>query len=56
MNCLFPSDRLVSDTFKVDVPDELPEILLSSGKSRSYANKKVIEIDNKKLNKIIEKR
>lgn len=46
--------RLVSDTFKIDVPDELQEISLSSGKVRACSNEntKVIEIDTNKLKDI----
>lgn len=50
--------RLVSDTFKIDVPDQLPEISLTGGKARTYSseNKKVIEIDTNKLRNIKNKR
>ena len=43
--------RLVSNTFKIQVPDILPEISLS-GKNTRTTTKKVIEIDNKVLNKL----
>ncbi len=43
--------RLVSNTFKIQVPDVLPEISLS-GKGTRITNKKAIEIDNKVLNKL----
>ena len=43
--------RLVSNTLKIQVPDILPEISLS-GKNTRTTTKKVIEIDNKVLNKL----
>ena len=50
--------RLVSDTFRIDVPDQLPQISLNSGKARTYSskNKKIIEIDINKLENIKNKR
>ena len=43
--------RLVSNTFKIDVPDVLPEISLSQGKARKSSTKS-IEINKDVLNKI----
>ena len=50
--------RLVSDTFKIDVPDELPEIVLSSGTTttRSKSNVKTFEIKENVIEKITETR
>lgn len=53
--------RLVSDTFKIEVPEVLPEITLTSGntstKSRSSESEvKVIEINNDLIKKISEAR
>lgn len=53
--------RLVSDTFKIDVPDVLPEIALSNTKvaSNSRSSKsevKVIEINKEVINKLTEER
>ena len=50
--------RLVSDTFRIAVPDELPEISLTSGKTRSLTsnNIKAIEIKESTINKITEGR
>ena len=53
--------RLVSDTFRIDVPDVLPEITLSNTKalSNSRSDKsevKVIEINNDVINKISKER
>ena len=50
--------RLVSDTFRITVPDELPEISLTSGKTRSLTsnNIKAIEIKESTINKITEGR
>lgn len=47
--------RLVSNTFKIDVPDVLPEISLSGKDTRTTA-KKAIEIDTKVLNKLQQSR
>lgn len=44
--------RLVSNTFKIDVPDVLPEISLSAGNGKKATTQKAIEIDNKVLNKL----
>lgn len=44
--------RLVSNTFKIDVPDRLPEISLSAGNGKKATTQKAIEIDNKVLNKL----
>lgn len=43
--------RLVSNTFKIDVPDVLPEISLSKAKTRNSSTK-VIEINKEVLNKL----
>ena len=51
--------RLVSDTFNLEVPDELPEISLSGGngmRTLTSKNMKVIEIDKAVINRIVEKR
>lgn len=51
--------RLVSDTFKIDIPDQLPEISLTGGNGRSIltsSNMKAIEIDKDVINKITENR
>ena len=47
--------RLVSDTFKIDVPKELPEITLSAS-SRSVNEVKAIDIKTDILNAIKENR
>ena len=47
--------RLVSDTFKIDVPSTLPEITLSAS-SRSVNEVKAIEIKTDILNVIKENR
>ena len=47
--------RLVSDTFKIDVPKELPEITLSAS-SRSVNEVKAIDIETDILNAIKENR
>ncbi len=44
--------RLVSNTFKIDAPDVLPEISLSAGNGKKATTQKAIEIDNKVLNKL----
>lgn len=44
--------RLVSNTFKIDVPDRLPEISLSGINAKKATTQKAIEIDNKVLNKL----
>ncbi len=44
--------RLVSNTFKIDVPDRLPEISLSGVNGKKATTQKAIEIDNKVLNKL----
>lgn len=49
--------RLVSDTFKIVVPDELPEITLSGGqgkKSLNSSNMKALEIDEAVIDRITE--
>lgn len=50
--------RLVSDTFRIAVPDVLPQISLTSGKTRSLTsdNVKAIEIKESTVNKITESR
>lgn len=50
--------RLVSDTFKIEVPDELPKISLTSGNTRNLTsnNVKAIEIKESTINKITEGR
>ena len=50
--------RLVSDTFRIAVPDELPEISLTSGNTRVLTsnNIKAIEIKESTINKITENR
>ena len=51
--------RLVSDTFNLEVPDELPEISLSGGngmRTLTSKNMKVIELDKAVINRIVEKR
>ena len=50
--------RLVSDTFKIAVPDILPEISLTSGKTRNITsnNIKAIEIKESIINNITENR
>lgn len=50
--------RLVSDTFYLDLPenlDTLPEISLNSGQAKNK-NKSVINIDSKLMNSVIEAR
>ena len=48
----------VSDTFRITVPDVLPQISLTSGKTRSLTsdNVKAIEIKESTVNKITESR
>lgn len=48
--------RLVSNTFKLEVPDVLPEISLKGGQGRKATTQKAIEIDNKVLNKLQQSR
>ena len=51
--------RLVSDTFKLEVPDVLPEISLSGGNSTrtlTSKNMRAIELDEAVLNRITDKR
>ena len=51
--------RLVSDTFKIDVPDQLSEITLSGGQGKrnlSSSNIKAIEINEALINKVMENR
>ncbi len=51
--------RLVSDTFNLEVPDELPDISLSGGngmRTLTSKNMKVIELDKSVINRIVEKR
>lgn len=44
--------RLVSDTFKVSVPNELPEISLSGGQGKTRSNVKYTEIKTKTIKEI----
>lgn len=48
----------MSDTFRIAVPDVLPQISLTSGKTRSLTsdNVKAIEIKESTVNKITESR
>lgn len=51
--------RLVSDTFKIDVPSKLPQISFNGGAGRSVLssnNVKVIEINKDLINKVTENR
>ena len=51
--------RLVSDTFKIDVPDQLPEISFNGGNGRSVLssnNIKAIELNKELINKVTENR
>ena len=44
--------RLVSDTFKIDVPDKLPEISLSGGQGKTRGKIKYTEINTKTIKNI----
>ena len=57
-DALTGGQRLVSDTFKIAVPDKLPEIVLSSGTTttRSKSNVKTFEIKENVIEKITETR
>ena len=44
--------RLVSDTFKIDVPDKLPEISLSGGQGKTTGKIKYTEINTKTIKNI----
>ena len=57
-DALTGGQRLVSDTFKIAVPDKLPEITLSSGTAtaRSNSNVKAFEIKENVIEKITEAR
>ena len=44
--------RLVSDTFKIDVPNELPEISLSGGQGKTRGKIKYTEINTKTIKNI----
>ena len=55
-DALTGGQRLVSDTFKIKVPDELPEIKLSSGNEKRTNNIKTFNIKEDVINKVIEAR
>ena len=44
--------RLVSDTFKIDVPNELPEISLSGGQGKTRSAIKYTEIKTKTIKEV----